>query len=57
MIIKDAVDVLKTEAQSILDLIEKIDSSFEQMVELICASTGRVIISGIGKLEDVLVFD
>ena len=49
MIIKDAVNVLKTEAQSILDLIEKIDSSFEQMVELICASTGRVIISGIGK--------
>jgi arabinose-5-phosphate isomerase len=49
MIIQDAINVLKTEAQSILDLIEKIDSSFEQMVELIYASTGRVYISGIGK--------
>ncbi len=49
MIIKDAIDVLKIEAQSILDLIDKIDSSFEKMVELICSSTGRVIISGIGK--------
>ena len=49
MIIQDAINVLKTEAQSILDLTEKIDSSFEQMVELIYASTGNVIISGIGK--------
>jgi arabinose-5-phosphate isomerase len=49
MIIDDAKNVLKTEAQSILDLIDKIDSSFEQMVELICSSPGRVIISGIGK--------
>ncbi|MCP3899664.1 MAG: KpsF/GutQ family sugar-phosphate isomerase, partial [Desulfobacteraceae bacterium] len=49
MIIKDAINVLKIEAQSILDLTEKIDSSFEKMVELIYSSTGRVIISGIGK--------
>ena len=49
MIIDDAKDVLRTEAQSILDLIEKIDSSFEQMVELIYSTSGRVIISGIGK--------
>jgi arabinose-5-phosphate isomerase len=49
MIIKDAINVLKTEAQSILDLTKKIDSSFELMVELIYSSTGRVIISGIGK--------
>ncbi|MCK5541610.1 MAG: KpsF/GutQ family sugar-phosphate isomerase [Desulfobacterales bacterium] len=49
MIIEDAINVLRIEAQSILDLIEKIDSSFEKMVELIYSSTGRVIISGIGK--------
>ena len=49
MIIQDAINVLKTEAQSILDLIDKIDSSFEKMVEEICAISGRVIISGIGK--------
>ncbi len=49
MIIQDAINVLKTEAQSILDLTKKIDSSFEKMVELICSSKGKVIISGIGK--------
>ena len=49
MIIDDAINVLKTEAQSILDLTDKIDSSFEKMVEEICAISGRVIISGIGK--------
>ena len=49
MIIDDAINVLKTEAQSILDLTDKIDSSFEKMVEEICDISGRVIISGIGK--------
>ena len=49
MIINDAINVLKTEAQSILDLTDKIDSSFEKMVEEICSISGRVIISGIGK--------
>ncbi len=49
MIKEQAVTVLQTEAKSILDLVEKIDSSFEKMIELICASSGRVVISGIGK--------
>ena len=49
MIIDDAINVLKLEAASILDLTRKIDTSFEQMVELIFSSTGRLIISGIGK--------
>ncbi len=49
MIIQDAINVLKTEAQGILDLTKKIDSSFEKMVELICSSSGKVIFSGIGK--------
>lgn len=49
MIIKQAVDVLKIEAESILDLIDRIDDNFTKMVELIFNSKGRVIFSGIGK--------
>ena len=49
MIIDEAIEVLKTEAQSILDLTRCIDESFEKAVELILASSGRVIVSGIGK--------
>lgn len=49
MIIEDAIEVLKIEAQSLLNLTEKIDASFETLVNDICSSPGRVIISGIGK--------
>lgn len=49
MSIKEAIDVLKLEAQSILDLTEKIGPDFETLTELIMASPGRVIVSGIGK--------
>ncbi len=49
MIINDAIEVLKIEAQSLLDLTSKIDTDFEELVNDICSSTGRVIISGIGK--------
>ncbi len=49
MIIKEAVNVLKEEADGILHLTKKLGSEFEEMVEIICASTGRVIVSGIGK--------
>jgi arabinose-5-phosphate isomerase len=49
MIIHKAVDVLKIEAQSILHLAGKLNKSFETLVDDICASPGRVIISGIGK--------
>jgi len=48
-IIKQAIDVLKIEAQSILQLIDKIDSNFSRAVDLISKSKGRVIITGIGK--------
>ncbi|HEX7415826.1 MAG TPA: KpsF/GutQ family sugar-phosphate isomerase [Smithellaceae bacterium] len=47
--IKRAKDVLKIEAQSILQLIDKIDSNFSCAVDLIYKSKGRVIITGIGK--------
>lgn len=49
MIIDQAKEVLKIEADGILNLIEKIDDNFARMVDLIYESSGRVIISGIGK--------
>jgi arabinose-5-phosphate isomerase len=48
-IIKRAKDVLRTEAESIVQLIDKIDSNFSRAVALISKSKGRVIITGIGK--------
>jgi len=49
MIIEKAKEVLKIEAESILRLTQTINTSFEDLVNAICSSTGRVIISGIGK--------
>ncbi|MDY6793286.1 MAG: KpsF/GutQ family sugar-phosphate isomerase [Thermodesulfobacteriota bacterium] len=49
MIIEQAVEVLKLEAQGILKLIDRIDENFSEMVELICRSKGRLIVGGIGK--------
>ncbi|MFO7558053.1 MAG: KpsF/GutQ family sugar-phosphate isomerase [Desulfobacterales bacterium] len=49
MIINQARDVLKIEAEGLLSLIDRVDNRFEEMVELICKSKGRVVVSGIGK--------
>jgi arabinose-5-phosphate isomerase len=49
MIIKQAAEVLKIEAQGILELIDRIDQNFTKMVELIYNSKGRLIVGGIGK--------
>jgi len=49
MIIDQAKEVLKIEADSILRLTHTISSSFEELVSSILNSSGRVIISGIGK--------
>ena len=49
MIIDQAKEVLKIEAESILRLVHTINSSFEELVNSILNSSGRVIISGIGK--------
>lgn len=49
MIIEDAIEVLEIEAKCLIDLSRKIDASFEGLVNDICRSRGRVIISGIGK--------
>jgi arabinose-5-phosphate isomerase len=49
MTIEQAIEVLKIEAQGILNLTERINENFTKMVELIYQSRGRVIIAGIGK--------
>ena len=48
-IIQKAIEVLKIEADGILNLIDRVDENFSEMVEMICNSRGRLIISGIGK--------
>lgn len=47
--IEQAIEVLKIEAEGILKLVDRLDHHFEEMVDLICKATGRLIISGIGK--------
>lgn len=47
--IKQIQDVLKTEAQGILELAERVDETFVAMVEAVFACKGRVVIAGIGK--------
>ena len=47
--IEQAVEVLRTEAEGILGLIDRLDDDFDRMTDLIFHSTGRVIVSGIGK--------
>lgn len=47
--VKHARDVLKIEAESILDLMQKLDRRFCDAVEMIYAAKGRVIVTGIGK--------
>lgn len=48
-ITQKAIEVLKIEADGIMNLIERVDDNFAKMVEIICSSDARVIISGIGK--------
>lgn len=47
--IEQAKEVLTIEAESILHLRDKLDSSFAKAVEIIFRSKGRVIVTGIGK--------
>ena len=49
MVIEQAVEVLKIEAEGILKLADRIDGNFPKIVDLICRSKGRLIISGMGK--------
>ena len=47
--IRQAKEVLQLEAESILQLIDRVGEDFSQAVELIYRCTGRVIVAGIGK--------
>jgi arabinose-5-phosphate isomerase len=49
MIIEQVKEVLRIEAQSILDLIERIGPDFERAVKMILEAKGRVILTGMGK--------
>ena len=48
-IIEQVKDVLKIEAQGIMDLIDRVGPEFEQAVDMILKSKGRVIVTGMGK--------
>ena len=41
--------VLRTESHAIAALIERLDESFERAVELLAATKGRVVVTGMGK--------
>jgi arabinose-5-phosphate isomerase len=47
--LRRAREVLKIEAESILQLIDRIDDRFIKAVDIIYQSKGRVIVTGIGK--------
>jgi arabinose-5-phosphate isomerase len=44
-----AKKVLKTEAEAVYALIEKLNSNFEKAVEIVYKSKGRVVVTGMGK--------
>jgi len=48
-IIDKAKQVLRIEAEAVLALLERIDGNFSRAVEMILASPGRVVITGMGK--------
>ena len=48
-VIEEAKRVLRIEAQSILDLVERIDDRFLQAVEILYHCKGRVVLMGMGK--------
>lgn len=48
-IVKEAKRVLNVEAQSILDLVERIDENFSRAVELLYECKGKVVLMGMGK--------
>lgn len=48
-VIQQAKTVLKSEAEGILRVLERIDNRFHEAVNLVTRSQGRLIVSGIGK--------
>jgi arabinose-5-phosphate isomerase len=48
-ILKEAKRVLKIEAEAVLGLIERLNADFEKAIDLISKSSGRVVVTGMGK--------
>ncbi len=48
-VVEEAKRVLKVEAQSILDLAERVDENFSRAVELLYHCKGKVVLMGMGK--------
>lgn len=49
MIIESARDVIKKEAEAVAGLLDRLDENFEKAVRAILTTSGRVIVTGIGK--------
>jgi len=49
MVIKQAKEVLRIEAEAIQNLIDRVDKNFANAVDLIYLSRGRVVVTGVGK--------
>jgi arabinose-5-phosphate isomerase len=49
MSLETARRVLRIEAQALLEVLERLDSSFERAVDLLGACKGRVVVTGMGK--------
>ncbi len=48
-ILSDIRDVILLEMKSLEDLLRSIDKSFENAIDLILSSTGKIVFSGMGK--------
>jgi arabinose-5-phosphate isomerase len=48
-VLKEAKRVLRVEAQSLLDLAERIDENFSRAVEFLYSCKGKVVLMGMGK--------
>lgn len=49
MILQEAKRVIRVEAEALMTLAESLNSEFTRGVELILSSTGRVVVTGMGK--------
>jgi arabinose-5-phosphate isomerase len=49
LIIEEAKKVIRIEAEALMALADSIDGEFERAVELVLASHGRVVVTGMGK--------
>lgn len=52
-IIEAAQNTIKIEAQTVANLVNKIDENFAEIVELIANNKGRVVVTGIGKSANI----